>query len=86
MAEPYFKSLETARRYHLLAQDLGIPRVSIVANKVRSSDGEAVADYCREHGFDLIATVPFDPGFGEAERAGRAPIDHLPDNEAVDAI
>lgn len=86
VAEPYFKSLETARRYYLLAQDLGIPRVSIVANKIRPADGEAVADYCREHGFDLIATVPFDAGFAEAERAGKAPIDHLSNNPAVDAI
>ncbi len=86
VAEPYFKSLETARRYHHLAVDLGIPRVSIVANKVRPEDGEVVADYAAGHGFDLAATVPFEPTFAEAERLGIAPIDHAPASAGATAI
>lgn len=86
VAEPYFKSLETARRYHLLAVDLGIPKVSIVANKVRQGDEEAVGDYCRQHGFELLATIPFDARLAEAERLGRAPVDHLQQGGALEAI
>lgn len=86
VAEPYFKSLETARRYHHLATDLGIPRVSVVANKVRPEDVDIVADYCAGHGFELIATVPFEPEFGAAERLGVAPIDHAPHSEGTEAI
>ena len=86
VAEPYFKSLETARRYHHLATDLGIPRVSIVANKVRPEDDEVVADYAAGHGFDLAVTVPYEPAFAEAERLGVAPIDHSPASAGAAAI
>jgi CO dehydrogenase maturation factor len=50
VGEPYFETLETVRRYHALAEDLGNPEVSVVGNKVRGEDGSAVADYCAEHG------------------------------------
>ncbi|NND03902.1 MAG: hypothetical protein HKN91_14065 [Acidimicrobiia bacterium] len=86
VAEPYFKSLETARRYHHLAVDLGIPKVSVVANKVRPEDTEIVSEYCEGHGFDLIATVPFEPEFAAAERLGVAPIDHAPHSPGAEAI
>lgn len=86
VAEAYFKSLETARRYHDLAVELGIPRVSVVANKVREGDGDLVAEYCENHDFDLIGSIPFEPRFGEAERLGTAPYDLAPDSDGVDAI
>lgn len=41
VAEPYFKSLETARRYSRMGTQLGIPRVAIIANKIASDDDEA---------------------------------------------
>lgn len=86
VAEPYFKSLETARRYHALAVDLGIPHVSVVANKIRPEDHDIVEEYCRSHGFDLVGTVPFEPAFGEAERDGSAPYDVATGTEGVKAI
>ncbi len=86
VAEPYFKSLETARRYHKLAIDLGIPKVSIVANKVRPEDQEIVGGYCTSHGFSLIATIPYEPRFTEAERLADAPFDVASDSPGVDAI
>ena len=86
VAEPYFKSLETARRYHHLAVDLGIPRVSIVGNKVRPDENDVVEEFCASHGFELIQTVPFEPTFGQAERLGVAPFDHAPDSPGVTAV
>lgn len=77
VAEPYFKSLETARRYSQLGRHLGIPNVRIVANKVRSpEDEEAIRSFCESHDMELFATVPFDPMLADAERAGVAPLDH----------
>src|ERR671937_2886301 len=35
VVEPWFKSLETGRRMAVLARDLGLARVALVANKVR---------------------------------------------------
>lgn len=86
VAEAYYKSLETARRYHDLAVDLGIPKVSLVANKVRSEDRGVVADYCEAHGFNLLASIPYEPLFGEAERLGAAPYDVARQSAGVDAI
>lgn len=86
VAEPYFKSLETARRYHALALDLGIPAVSVVANKVRPEDRDIVGEYCRSHGFELLGTVPYEPAFGVAEREGTAPYDAASGSDGVRAI
>lgn len=86
VAEPYFKSLETARRYHNLAVDLGIPHVGIVANKVRPEDEDIVREYCDSHGFELVASIPYEPRFAEAERMAAAPFDIAGDSPAVAAI
>src|SRR3954469_12972 len=87
VAEPYFKSLETARRMAALARDLGIPRVALVANKVRDErDEEAVRALAAERNLEISAFVPFDEQMPEAERAGQAPLDHAPDSAAVAAI
>ena len=40
IAEPYFKSLEAAQRSFALAKDLGISRIQMVANKIRSPRDE----------------------------------------------
>lgn len=61
VAEPYFKSLETARRAAELARELGIPHVYIVANKVRGAhDADAIRAFCDRNTLSLFATIPFD--------------------------
>lgn len=79
VAEPYFKSMETARRYHELSTGLGIPRVSIVGNKLRHGDDDILEEFCAAHDFELLTRIPFEPKFPEAERLGIAPFDHAPD-------
>jgi CO dehydrogenase maturation factor len=87
VAEPWFRSLETARRSVALAVDLGIPRVAVVANKLRDAgDREAVEAFCARHGIELFATVPYDDALGDAERTGAASVDHDADAPSVDAI
>ena len=77
VAEPYYRSMETAGRIVPLARGLGIERVYGVANKIRGpQDSEAVEDYCRKHDLPLIAKIPFDESVVEADRAGRAIIDY----------
>ncbi len=87
VAEPYFKSLETARRYSKLGKELGIPNVVIVANKVRSqSDEDAITEFCEQRDMELFAVIPFDDTLGRAERAGVAPLDFDPDAASIKAI
>lgn len=87
VAEPYFKSLETARRYSRLGKELGIGDVTIIANKIRNSEDEdAIRSFCEANEMELFAVVPFDETLSTAERAGQAPLDHDPASPAVQAV
>ena len=87
VVEPYFKSLETGRRMAALANDLGLERVALVANKVRDErEREAVQAFADKHDLEVAAFVPFDETFALAERAGVAPLDFNPDSPAIAPI
>jgi len=87
VAEPYFKSLETARRYSIMATELGITQVSVVANKVRDpNDMAAIDEFCETNDMKLIGEIPFDEMLGSAERAGTAPVDFDDTAPSVRAI
>lgn len=87
--EPYFKSLEVARRATELARELGIGRVLGVANKLRDQeDTQAIRDYAAAHEMTLVAEIPYDETVRRAEQAGRAPLDvaSAPAVQAVAAL
>ncbi|CAA9521425.1 MAG: hypothetical protein AVDCRST_MAG53-3579 [uncultured Solirubrobacteraceae bacterium] len=87
VVEPYFKSLETGRRMAVLAQDLGLERVALVANKIRDErEEDAVRAFAAKHDIEVGGLVPFDECFITAERASEAPLDHAPDAAAILAI
>jgi CO dehydrogenase maturation factor len=90
VAEPYYRSLEAASRTFSLANELKIPHVYAVANKIRNAaDHEAVHAYCAQHGMPVIGVVPFDERFVAAEQAAQAPADYAvgsPGMLAIEAI
>ena len=87
IVEPYYKSLETGRRMAVLAEDLGLERVALVANKIRDErDLAAVREFADAHGLALAGVVPYDERLPDAERARAAPLDHAPTAPAVAAI
>jgi CO dehydrogenase maturation factor len=87
VVEPYYKSLETGRRMAVLGRDLGLPKVELVANKVRDErELQAVEEFAGRHGIDVAGVVPFDETFPESERAQQAPLDFAPEGPAVVAI
>ena len=87
VVEPWFKSLETGRRMAVLARDLGLARVALVANKVRDEkELEAVREFADRNELELASVVPYDERLPEAERARQAPLDFAPDAPAVAAI
>jgi len=84
--EPYYKSLETARRCAVLGRELDIARVLGVANKLRGEDDTAtVRRYAEAHGLHLVAEIPFDDSLYQAELDGRTPA-LVPKSPAVRAI
>lgn len=85
--EPYFRSMETARRVVLLAHELGVADVVVVANKVRDDeDRRAIAAFCAAHALRVAGEVPFDMTLVQSERAGTPPIEQQPAGPAVAAI
>jgi CO dehydrogenase maturation factor len=87
IAEPYFKSLEAAQRSFVLAKDLGIDRIQMVANKIRSSrDEETVRQFAGRHAVTVAGVVPFDPAVVEADERGAAVMDQRPDATSVTAV
>jgi CO dehydrogenase maturation factor len=87
VAEPYFKSMETAARSKTLAEELGVPRAVVVANKVRgASDEAAMQAFFARVGLPLVGVVPADDRILEADQSGRAPLDHDARSPAMTAI
>jgi len=70
VADPGRRAVETAGRIHRLAADIGLTRVGVVGNRIRSLQDEV---FLREAlpDMDFVGFVPFDEGIVEAEREGR---------------
>lgn len=87
ITEPYFRALQTAGRITPLARELGIPKIEVVANKVRTEHDEAlIRDYAAQLGLDVAGTVPWDDSVQEADIVNRALFDHAMDGPAAHEI
>lgn len=87
VAEPYYRSLEAGARTYLLAKELEIPHIHVIANKVKNdADEQAIAQFCEQHGMPIIGQVPHDEAFLEAERQAQAVVDFDPDCPGAVAI
>lgn len=87
VVEPYYRSMETARRVADLARELGVSDIAAVLNKIRNdADRSAVASYCGSHGLSIAGEIPYDDMLADAERAGRPPLDFRPQSPSMMAI
>ena len=87
VTEPYYRSLEAARRLIELARELEIGRIAVVANKVRSQPEEqAIRTFLDRFDAPLAGVIPFDPAVGETDLEGRSLLDYRPASTAVAAI
>ncbi len=69
--EPSRKSILTAGRTIVLAEELGIPRVYGVGNKAQEGDREFFEEVCAEYNVVLAGIVPADADVIEADRQGQ---------------
>jgi CO dehydrogenase maturation factor len=82
VVEPTAKSLLSARRLARLGVGPNPPeRILAVANKVR--DAVDVDLVQRRTGLEVAAAVPWDEALAEAERLGRALLDHAPQSPVM---
>ena len=87
VVEPYYRSLETARRMGVLAAELPIPRVWVVANKLRSpGDVEAIAEFFGNHDLHVAAHVPWGDAVLDADKEGVPLLDYDADGPVVAAV
>lgn len=72
VVEPGMRSMDTARQINRLAKDIGIKRVSVVINKLRSKEEEAFAE--KELGdMEILAKLPFSERILKADLENKAP-------------
>lgn len=70
---PTRKAMLTTARTRDLAEELGIPRVLVVGNRVRDErDTTMLEGEIEDHALDLVASIPHEPSVAAAERDGRA--------------
>jgi CO dehydrogenase maturation factor len=83
--EPSRKSILTAGRTIVLAEELGIPRVYGVGNKAQPGDEEFFREVCAEYNVPLAGIVPADQEVVDADRRGEllAPDQGIPVREAI---
>jgi CO dehydrogenase maturation factor len=87
VVEPYVKAVETARRTVALAQELGIPRIGLLASKVREKAELGRLEHLAEAtSTPVIASIPYEESVRLADLQGLAPIDLAPDSELVRAV
>jgi len=77
VVEPTQRSLGTAAQIKTLSKDIGLTRLWLVGNKVRSDEEIA---FLKEHspGLPLLGTLPMDLGVLDADRLGEPVYDHVP--------
>ena len=82
VVEPGRRSIETAQHVKKLAQEIGLNKVAVVANKIR---GAADEEFLRKHLPDLpiLGFIPFDNRIIEADLRGRPPYEGNPALEEV---
>jgi CO dehydrogenase maturation factor len=87
ITEPYFRSLESARRLFKLASEIPIKNVFGVANKVRTdSEKTAISQFFEQKNLPLLCTIPYDDNIRQADLNACALIDFCDDSPAIVAI
>ncbi len=77
VVEPTQRSLGTAAQIKDLSKDIGLNRLWLVGNKVRT---EEERDFLEKNspGIPLLGTLPMDLGVLDADRLGKPVYDHVP--------
>jgi CO dehydrogenase maturation factor len=83
VVEPGMRSVQTAKRISSLAQDIGIARTFVVANKVRDGDQREVLLQALG-GQTVLGELPYSPQLSQADLDGRS-VD-VDDPSLADAI
>ena len=77
VVEPTQRSLATAAQIKTLSKDIGLERLWLVGNKVRTEEELKFLEQ-ESPGLPLLGTLPLDLGVLDADRLGKPVYDHVP--------
>ncbi len=77
VVEPTQRSLSTASQIKDLSKDIGLNRLWLVGNKVRTEEEKGFVEK-NSPGLPLLGTLPMDLGVLDADRLGEPVYDHVP--------
>ncbi len=77
VVEPTQRSLATAAQIKTLSKDIGLERLWLVGNKVRTEEELKFLEQ-ESPGLPLLGTLPMDLGVLDADRLGKPVYDHVP--------
>ncbi|NQS91843.1 MAG: AAA family ATPase [Chloroflexi bacterium] len=77
VVEPTQRSLGTAAQIKKLSKDIGLKRLWLVGNKVRTEEERTFLE-SNSPGIPLLGTLPMDLGVLDADRLGEPVYDHVP--------
>ena len=81
------KSMETAKKLHALAKDLGIKTAFLVGNKVKNEEeGKLVVDFASQNSIPLLGLIPYDEHIVKADMNGESPLKHAETSKSVAVI
>jgi len=81
------KSMETAKKLHSLAKQIGIKQTFIVGNKVANqSESELIEKFAKQNGIPFLGMVPFDEKILKADMQGETPLKQADQSIGVAAI
>ncbi|MFC1917160.1 AAA family ATPase [Chloroflexota bacterium] len=77
VVEPGRRSIETAQTIKKLSDDLGLPSLAVIGNKIRTDqDREFIKSILP--GFEFLGFIPYDPTVIEADLANRSVLEASP--------
>jgi len=82
VVEPTQRSLGTAAQIKDLSKDIGLTRLWLVGNKVRTEEEKSFLK-SNSPGLPLLGTLPMDLGVLDADRLGEPVYDHVPTLKAA---
>ena len=74
VVEPGRRSIDTARHIRQLASEIGLKRIGVIGNKIRTQKDR---EFLQKHlsGFEILGFIPHDDAFIEADLNGISPYD-----------
>ena len=79
--------METARKLHALAKDLGIKTAFLVGNRVKNEEeSKLIEGFASQNGLTLLSLIPYDEHILKADMNGESPLKLAETSKSVAVI